>query len=33
MEHFNKLLSWSRRAGLFVLMKLHMEGPTNALPV
>ena len=26
MERFNKLLSRSRR--LFVLMKLHMEGPT-----
>ena len=31
MERFNKLLSRSRR--LFVLMKLHMEGPTSALPV
>ena len=27
MEHFNKLLSRS------VQMKLHMEGPTSALPV
>ena len=27
MEHLNKLLS------RFVLMKLHMEGPTSALPV
>ena len=31
MERFNKLFSRSRR--LFVLMKLHMEGPTSALPV
>ena len=30
MERFNKLLSRSRR--LFVLMKLHMVGPTSALP-
>ena len=31
MERFDKLLSRSQR--LFVLMKLHIEGPTSALPV
>ena len=30
MEHFNKLIADS---GVSVLMKLHMEGPTSALPV
>ena len=31
IKRFNKLLSRSRR--LFVLMKLHTEGSTSALPV
>ena len=32
MEHFNKTVE-PIAVCLFVLMKLHMEGPTSALPV